>query len=74
MMIEIPGDLLTTLIQLFRYASRRPSLRTDQSVKLQLDVELTAFVWLKGQVTKQKLIIKFIIFIAKSVFLMFYSF
>ena len=30
MMIEIPGDLLTTLIQLFRYASRQPSLRTEK--------------------------------------------
>ena len=29
-MIEMPGDLLTTLIQLFRYASRRPSLRTEK--------------------------------------------
>ena len=28
-MTEIPGDLLTTLIQLFCYASRWPSLHTD---------------------------------------------
>ena len=30
MMIEIPGDLFITLTQLFRYASRRPSLRTEK--------------------------------------------
>ena len=31
MMIEIPGDLFTTLIQLFRHTSRRPSLRTEKN-------------------------------------------
>ena len=39
-MIEIPEDLFTTLMQLFRHTSRRPSLRTEKKMKVGREKEI----------------------------------